>query len=115
MDYAVALWGAVIQNAPNLVGFVLPPIVEVINKDAHTDEERYILAFLVCLGAAGLLHGNDLIVGKPDLFVSSLSVIFLESNALYKLYFAKSALRSNIRTYIQDPPESEVVQAPSQP
>jgi len=88
---------AIINNAPILVGFILPPIVEVINRDVKTSRERFVVTILVCLFSAILLHWKEIEYGTPEQVALFAGILFAESKLLYKFYFAKSDLRGGIQ------------------
>lgn len=88
MDYLFAIGTQAVQNAPYVVGFVMPFAVRVITKDIKAERDRQILAFLTCLFASLLLHWKELALGNPVTFASFLGLMFTESNMMYKLYFS---------------------------
>lgn len=110
MDYLLAFGHAIVQNAPYLVGFVMPPFVEIVNKDVKTEEERYIVAVLVCGFAAVVLHWHQIAYGSPEQVVAYAGIIFLESNTLFKLYFANSWFRGKIQSLVGNTGSGEPVQ-----
>ena len=63
MEYTLGVLAIIVNNAPNLVGFILPSVVEAINKDVPSGSERRIVSLLVCLFAAVLLHWNSIAYG----------------------------------------------------
>lgn len=100
---ALELSQAIKDNGPYLVGFIMPLVVEVLNKDIKKEEERYIVAVLACFLIAVALHWNDIASGEPGRFVTYVGLIFLESNTLFKLYFANSGLRGKIQQIVSKP------------
>lgn len=97
MDYILGFFTFVVNNAPYLAGIVLPPLVEVLNRDVQNDQERYIVAVLVCLIAAVALHFKELLSGSPNMVAASFFIIFTESQTVFRLYFKTSLLRTSIR------------------
>lgn len=97
MDYITAIVNSVVVNAPYLVGFVLPPIVEVLNRDVKKEKERYVVSLIVCFLVAILLHWKEIAYGTPEQVLAFTGLIFMESNTIYKLYFAKSWLKDAIQ------------------
>jgi len=98
MEYTLGVLAIIVNNAPNLVGFILPSVVEAINKDVPSGSERRIVSLLVCLFAAVLLHWNSIAYGTPDAAVGSFILLFAESQTVFRLWFGNSSAR----TYIQD-------------
>lgn len=89
-----------VANASNLVGFGLPLIVEVLNKDVVGTRDKRIVTVLVCVIAAGLLNWSKVLYGSPEQVIVSMGLILAESQVVFKLYFEKSALRGKIQEEI---------------
>jgi hypothetical protein len=87
LPYLLAIGSLILLHATDVVGFVMPLAVRTITKDIKNERERYILSIVACLIAALLLHGRDLVIGNPVAFAGYASLIFIESNTMYKLYF----------------------------
>lgn len=104
MDYAVAIGRVLVDHAPFLVGFILPPFVEVINKDIHKEWERFIVAGAVCFAIAIVFHWNEIAKGSPETVVVYSAIIFAESQTIFKLYFAKSWMRGKIQQAVGSDP-----------
>lgn len=98
---------AAIENAPYLVGFIMPPFVEFLNKDVRKEHERYIVAMLSCFIVAIFIHWNDIANGRPEHFVFYAGLIFTESNTIFKLYFADSWIRGKMHEKFGKSPASE--------
>lgn len=88
---------SIVDNAPMLVGFILPPIVDWLNKDVKDPQERFLVVLLVCLITATVLEWNKLVYGSLDELVISAGVIFAQSQVVFKLYFKNSFLRSKLQ------------------
>ena len=98
-------------HAPNLIGFILPPVIEVLNKDIPSDkkiniglgrfsfpvEEKFLATLSICLCAAAVLNIQKIAVGSPEEVITSFGLIFTESQAVYRLYFKDSWLREKIQ------------------
>lgn len=97
-------WDAIVANAPFLVGFLLPPFIEVLSGQIHKEWERFAVAMTVCFFAGILLHWREIETGNPEVIVAYSAIIFVESQTIFKLYFAKSWFRG----YIQDKVGSRV-------
>lgn len=83
----LALWTIFIAIAPNLVGFVLPPAIQLLNKDVPDGRERFILTLIICILTGGVLHFSQLVFGNPDQALGSIALLFSESQVIYRLYF----------------------------
>lgn len=111
MEILSLLFEVVVSNAPFLVGFVLPPLVEVINKDVKKEWERFVITLVICLFTGTLLHWKEIASGNPETVLLYSAAIFAESQLIFKLYFAKSWVRGAIR----DKVGSSVVQEELKP
>ena len=103
-------------HAPNLIGFILPPIIEVLNKDIPADkmmtfkflkfsfevEEKFMATLAICLSAAAILNASNIAVGNVEQVVASFGIIFTESQAVYRLYFKDSWLRDKIQNTVKE-------------
>jgi len=97
---AGALIALAATYAPMAIGFILPPVVEWLNRDVHSDKEKWIVTFLVCTLAATLTKWSTLLSTDPGEFMKSLSIIFLESQGVYKLYFKDSKARTTLISFM---------------
>lgn len=97
MEYAITLLTALLDNAPLLVGFILPPLVEVLNRDVSNPKERLIVSLLTCFVVAVTLHWREIAYGSPEQVLAFSGIIFTESQLTFKLYFADSWAREKIQ------------------
>lgn len=94
-----------ISNAPLLVGFILPPLVEVINKGVVNTRFKFVMTITICLVAGLLLHLEELSVNTIDDVLIVASVIFAESQMVYKLYFKNSYWQVKLQERFTQEPE----------
>lgn len=94
LSYTLGIGGIIINNAPLLVGFVMPPFVEMLNKDVPAERERKYLSILACFIVAILLHWKDIELGTPQMAVAYFVLIYGEMNVLFRFYFGDSQLRT---------------------
>lgn len=83
----------IVAHAPELTGLILPPFVDILNKDVHEENERFIVAVLTCFIVALLIHWDEVMGGSLTSAGAYFVLIFSESQILFKLYFQKSFLR----------------------
>lgn len=102
MEYLATLWTMFIPYAPYLIGLILPPVVELLNKDIPNDNMRFIVSCALCVLAAILIDWKPLQAGSidPQRFSFLALLIFGESQTIFKLYFQSSWLRQKIQTSI---------------
>lgn len=80
----------------NLIGFILPPIIDLINKRFENGNVRFLLAFAVSFVVALIFNWGQVFDGNWDNVLGSIGIIFTEAQAVYKLYWRESAVRSKI-------------------
>jgi hypothetical protein len=106
----MTLGASIISGALQLIGIIIPPLVEVINKDVKSQNERFLVTVVVCFLAAVFLKWNDIVYGSFADVLTSFGIVFTESQVVYKLYFRDSAIRYKIQEKIgveEDPPTGE--------
>jgi len=81
----------------NLVGFVLPPVIDLINRFIKNSNLRYLVSVLVCLLISGVINFKAVQGGSVDSLLTSFGLIFAEASSVYKLYWDKSAVRENLK------------------
>lgn len=86
----------ILNQAPLLVGFIIPPFVELLNKEVDNERERFIVTLLACMAAGAVLHWSEIKVGSVDQAIQSISIIFIESQVVFKLYFKSSYFRQKL-------------------
>lgn len=96
MEYLSFLLSAFLTYAPQVVGFAMPLLVQVLNRDIQKETERYVVSVVACLLVAILLDWHKLVYGSPEQVFISACIIFVESNATYTLYFARSGMRAGL-------------------
>lgn len=100
MEYLLGLGSLIALNAPYLVGFIMPPFVEVLNKDVKKSNERFLVALIACFTVSILLHWNAIAYGTPEQLFTYAGIIFTECMVIFKLYFSDSWLRGTIQDKI---------------
>lgn len=105
MDVLIGLGHFIIAHSTELAGFILPPVVDYLNKDVPNEFERFIVTILICLFTAVLTKWNLLVLGSPNAVFETATVIFFESQVVFKLYFKNSYLRYMINKPNSPPPD----------
>lgn len=104
MDYAIQLGllllNASVENAPNLVGFLMPFVVEAFNKNVKTPQARRFVSFAICCIVAVLLKWKSVLYGSPEQAFISMALIFAESQLIFKLWFNDSFARRGIQNVV---------------
>lgn len=97
LSFLLLSWNTVVDHAPVLVGVLLPPFVEILAKDIKNESERLIFTFITCFLVAGLLQWKHLAGTTPEQVFLYMGLVFMESQAVFKLYFRDSMLRAKIQ------------------
>lgn len=79
----------------NLVGFVLPPVIDFINKKIGDDSIRFMVSAAICI-IVGLLLNIDKL-GDMNSLLGNIAVVFATAQTTYNLYWKKSTLRKVIK------------------
>ena len=77
----------------NLIGLVLPPVIDLVNSRIANAKVKYIVALGICAVIAGILHAHELNAMDASGFLKSAGVIFAEAQTVYKIYWSDSKLR----------------------
>lgn len=80
----------------NLIGFVLPPFIDLLNRKVPNSNLRYLISLAICLVLGALLNWQKLSVGSADGFFMSAGLIFAEAQSVYKLYWGNSGARASL-------------------
>lgn len=107
MDIILGIGLFIVNNAQELVGIALPLVVEFLNRDVHKEGERFVVTVVTCVVAAIALKWQELTYGSPEAVLTSASVIFLQSQAVFKLYFKDSNLRKLMQSKLSRKPEEK--------
>lgn len=79
----------------NLIGLVLPPVIDLINKKIGDEKIRFAVSILLCV-VVGLLINLDKLNDFNSL-LGNMAVVFATAQATYNLYWKKSTLRKVIK------------------
>lgn len=101
MELLAQIINFLVSHSTDLLGVILPPLVDILNRDVPDEKEKLIVTVLVCTVAAFFTKYNSLAYGDPAAFMSSLGIIFMESQIVFKLYFKNSYVRQKIQERIQ--------------
>jgi len=77
-----------------LIGFLLPPVIDLINNRIASSKVKYLISLLISIGLGALVNYDNL-YGTSEILGSS-AVIFAEAQTFYKLYWENSKPRSAI-------------------
>ncbi len=110
----VNLKDTVLQNPTAVVGFLMPFVIEILNKNISPeatylyikplgrtfildeDFKKSLAAFIVCLLVATLFDLKALQWGNLGAFATSVAIIYAESQFVFKTYFRSSYFRAKL-------------------
>lgn len=108
MEGLIQLGNWIIANASMLIGVIMPPVVDYLNKDVRTDRERFLVSIFACFVAALLLHWQQ-IYDNPGQLLATAGIIFTECQVVFKVYFKDAWLRWRLmELYTKEDKDGEV-------
>lgn len=111
MTFFVNIFNYIVANSVDLSGFILPPIIDYINKDIKNETERFWVTILVCSAAAVVINWDKFSIGLANQTLSLAGLFFIESQVVFKFYFKYSYLRQHLKDRLTPEVESkEIVQ-----
>lgn len=108
LDLVTSLGSLVVNNSVELLGFILPPVVQILNKDVHTERERFIVSLIICLMSALVVKWNELITGDTEDMMVYAMLIWTESQVIYRMYFKTSAIQQRIQEKLNPVVETSI-------
>ena len=80
-----------------LIGFILPPLIDLINKKISNSKTRFVVSFLTCVGVGVGMNYGKLNVNSLGEVLGAIGVVFASAQVAYKLYWEKSSLRKRLQ------------------
>ena len=81
-----------------LLGQVLPPLIDVINRYLASAKLRFVASALVCLGAAAAMNFGRLRYGNLDQLLETALILFTSAQSAYHLYYKDSTVQIKLRS-----------------
>lgn len=78
----------------NLVGFILPPMIDLINSHVSDARLRYTISLIVCI-LVGILVNLDKL-NSPSEIMGGIAVVFTSAQITYQTYWKRSEIRSKM-------------------
>ena len=78
----------------DFAGFILPPFIDLINRNIANSTVRFWISMLACVAVAVLLNLDKL--NNPDELLGKASLIFAQAQIVYKTYWEKSGVREKM-------------------
>lgn len=80
----------------NLVGFILPPVIDLINARVADTKVRFLISLAICVVISVVINFNQLQYGTMSGFWASLALIGSEAQTVYNLFWKNSDTRANM-------------------
>lgn len=85
------------QGATYLVGFILPPFIDVVNKRVESAKMRFFISLIVSLIAAVAITYPSLSIGDVNGLLVALTIVFTEAQIVFSLYWKDSEARGRLQ------------------
>lgn len=82
----------------NLLGFFLPPVIDLINNRVADTRLRYWVSMLVCFVIGIVLNLDKL--SDPKLLLANAAVVFTTAQITYNTYWEKSKERQQLKNVL---------------
>jgi hypothetical protein len=79
----------------NLIGFVLPPFIDLINVKIANNVIKFWISMAVCV-LIGVATNLDKLTTDPDKLLANIGLIFAESQVVYHTYWKQSTARQEL-------------------
>lgn len=83
------------MDMQNLIGFLLPPFIDVVNKNIKNKKVKYVVSIIISILIGTLLNLEQL--NNPEKLLGNVSLVFVSAQTTYNLYWKKSKLRKKIK------------------
>lgn len=80
-----------------LLGLLLPPFIDVLNKDVHDDTERYLIALIVSIVLACIIDWQAIKDTNLQSLLSTIAIISAESQLVFKLVWQRSKPQARLQ------------------
>lgn len=73
-----------------IIGALLPPVIDLINRRISSSKVRYVISVVVCLLLGVALNYQGLSLSNPETFLTSFGLIFASAQTTYKMYWKEN-------------------------
>jgi hypothetical protein len=85
------------QNQDIIIGFVMPPIIEYLNKDVHKRKGKVFVTVTACIIFSLIFNWRMLLGGSLDQIIESIVLVLGGSQMAYHLYFKNSYVQHRMK------------------
>ena len=82
----------------DIIGIVLPPIIDLVNQKVASAQARFWIAMVFCVVVAFLANIEEFVNLDWNVMLGKVALIFTESQIIYKVYWEKATLRDKLFT-----------------
>ena len=83
-------------NPQDLVGFIMPFVIDMVNRKVESKEQRFLISWGICILTATLLNLDLLMKKNWSELAGSIATVLLVAQATYKLYWEDSSARTKV-------------------
>ena len=80
----------------DIIGFILPPIIDLINTRVANTQIRFWISMAVCVVFAFAANIEEFASLDWNTILGKIGLVFTESQIIYKVYWEKSTAREKI-------------------
>jgi hypothetical protein len=77
-----------------IIGAILPPGIDLINKYVKNDKWRFVISLVVCM-VVGAIYSA--LINGFQATLADMTLVFASSQVIYKLIYANTAIQTSIR------------------
>jgi hypothetical protein len=77
----------------DLIGFILPPAIDFVNRHIANTTVRFLVSLLICVVVAVVINYEIFVSGDYNDLLGKIGIIFTEAQLIYKTYWANSRAR----------------------
>lgn len=85
------------MQALDLVGFLLPPVIDLINRKINNSDIRFWVSVLFCAVVGVLIAYSKGNIGDINAIISSIFIVFGLAQISYKAVYESSRLQTKVR------------------
>lgn len=89
------------QHPDVIIGLIMPPIIEYLNKDVIKRQEKVYVTIISCILVSAIINWQNLIGGDVTQVLESASIVLAGSQVVYQLYFKDSYYQKKIRESVE--------------
>lgn len=80
-----------------LIGIILPPFIDLVNKHIQDKRIKFLVSLLVCIVLGIMLEANKLKYSSAEDILGSIALVFASAQTSYRLYWKGSTLRGKFK------------------